>query len=82
LYFAASGTLKMGKEGPGEGAIFADPLFANYSGASRPEDFSILKDSPAIDKGLDLNYRHDFIRTAIPEGSAPDIGAFEFIYHK
>ncbi len=78
LYFAASGALNMGKEGPGVIPVFGDPEFINYRGGSVPEDFLITGESPAIDKGMDLNYGKDFNNTEIPQGETPDIGAFEF----
>ena len=78
LYFAKSGTMKMGKEGPGEGALFGDPLFKNYEGGNAPEDFSITVKSPAIDKGLVLGYEKDFANTGIPQYERPDLGAYEF----
>src|SRR6185312_2921293 len=31
LYYAASGVLRMGNEGPGESPVYGDPLFRNYS---------------------------------------------------
>jgi hypothetical protein len=77
LYFAASGELKIGLEAPGESAIFADPNFRNYNKASSATDFTILEKSPAKDKGLNLGYKLDFVNTPIPQGTHPDIGAFE-----
>lgn len=78
LYYAASGTLNMGKEGPGNRPVFGNPLFVNYRGNAMVGDFSITSNSPAIDKGLDLGYETDFSNNKIPRGVAPDIGAFEF----
>jgi hypothetical protein len=67
----------MGKEGPGESYIIADPLFADYQKGSEPSDFSIIAKSPARNKGLDLGYKKDFENHPIPQEGAPDIGAFE-----
>ncbi len=78
LYYAASGTLNLGKEGPGVMPVFENPLFVNYRENAVAEDFSITSESPAIDKGMDLGYETDFNSTKIPQGGAPDIGAFEF----
>lgn len=78
LYYAASGTLNMGKEGPGSTPVFGNPLFVNYRENALAEDFSITGKSPAIDKGLELGYETDFSKTKIPQGKAPDVGAFEF----
>jgi len=44
------------------------------------DDFHLLPDSPAIDKGSELSYpAFDFDGVARPQGTAPDIGAFEYI---
>lgn len=78
LYYAASGDLEVGEEGPGENPVSGNPLLANYSTGNLAEDFRIMENSPAINTGLDLGYTQDFINHAIPNGTAPDIGAFEF----
>lgn len=59
---------------PGPGEKFADPLFKNVS----EKDFHLTSGSPAIDAGKDLKYNKDFEGRKVPEGSAPDIGAYEF----
>lgn len=51
LYFAASGQLEMGKEGPGDAALITDPMFVNYAHAQRAEDFRLSKSSPAAGLG-------------------------------
>jgi len=78
LYFAASGYINLGKEGPGSGLIHNDPLLANYGRLQYPEDFAISKGSPAIDQGQNLGYTNDFFDNPVPVGSAPDIGAIEY----
>jgi hypothetical protein len=78
LFFAGSGALNMGKEGPGTAPIFDNPLFENYQNSTVPEDFLISGESPVIDAGLNLGYDVDFRNTKIPQGEAPDIGAFEY----
>ncbi len=78
LYFAASGALNMGKEGPGQSAITADPQFLNYSKGEQASDFSITAGSPARNKGIDLGYKSDFAFTSIPQENTADIGAFEY----
>lgn len=78
LFFAAKGQLTMGREGPGDFARFENPLFKNYKHGTNAYDFAILKNSSAIDNGVDLGYDKDFAGTKIPIGAAPDIGAFEF----
>jgi len=78
LYFAASATLDIGKEGPGISPVYGDPNFENYTSGNKAEDFNLKAGSPAIDKGMGLGYTLDFIGTAIPQSSIPDIGAYEF----
>ena len=78
LYFAASGALDIGKEGPGTAPVYGNPNFINYTTGNKAEDFAIQSGSPAINKGLSLGYGSDFIGTAIPQVSVPDIGAFEY----
>ncbi|HLP73407.1 MAG TPA: hypothetical protein VK155_10925 [Bacteroidales bacterium] len=78
IFYAASGTLIIGKEGPGLSSIIADPRFVNYNSAEKAEDFSIASDSPARNKGIDLYYKEDFVLSPIPNEGLPDIGAFEF----
>ena len=82
LYFNASGTLNLGREGPGEAAVFDNPEFLNYGIGLLPSDFSITGLSPAIDKGLDLKYQFDFAGVSIPQGNSADIGAFEYFVSK
>lgn len=78
LYYAASGNLVMGKEGPGSDPVFGDPLLGNYEAASKAMDYFIRANSPAIDKGMPLSYNNDFRGMSVPAGRAPDIGAVEF----
>lgn len=78
LYFAASGSLEMGLEGPGKSAIIADPEFKNYNEATEAVDFSLRPSSPAINKGQNLDYKYDFKGTSLPQDNKTDIGAFEF----
>lgn len=78
LYYAASGNLNIGLEGPGLDPVFEDPKFFNYDAAENANDFSITALSPAIDRGLSLGYTEDFLGVGIPQGSMPDIGAFEY----
>lgn len=78
LYFAASGDLHMGSEGPGEHTQWGDPMFEDYSNGTQASDFGIKVSSPAIDNGLDLGFQEDHGGGGIPQNDAPDIGAFEF----
>lgn len=78
LYYAASGELQMGKDGPGANPVFGDPLFNNYNNASTASDFAIQEGSPAIDRGIDLGHEKDFLNNEIPGDGMPDLGAFEY----
>jgi hypothetical protein len=78
LYFAVSGNLAVGLEGPGANPVYGDPGFVNMDPGNLAEDFMIKAGSPAINKGLSIGYTTDFAGTVIPQGTAPDIGAFEF----
>jgi len=71
LYYLGGGTqLGFSLE---EGEETTDPLFVNLAA----RDLHLQSDSPAIDSGIDLGYSLDFDHRPVPQGSAPDIGAFE-----
>ena len=78
LFYAASGKLKVGLEGPGENAIFGDPHFVNYTEGDAASDFALRETSPAIDKGVKLGYATDDVGAPSSQNDAPDIGAFEY----
>ncbi|MGZ3744339.1 MAG: choice-of-anchor Q domain-containing protein, partial [Pseudobdellovibrionaceae bacterium] len=51
----------------------------NFANAAA-NDFSIKSGSAAIDKGTTLSgFNYDYVRTARPQGSAWDIGAYEYV---
>jgi PGF-pre-PGF domain-containing protein len=54
--------------------INTDPFFTSASG----NDFTLQSTSPAIDAGVDVGLTQDFAGVSIPQGSAPDIGAYEY----
>ena len=77
LYFAASGELLMGLEGPGDNPVFGDPLFVDYDNpGTTPLAFTPRMLSPAIGRGLDLDYTTDHFEQTISRES-PDLGAIE-----
>jgi hypothetical protein len=51
-----------------------DPHFADPAG----DDYHILAGSPAIDAGMNVGVATDLEGTPRPQGSRPDIGAYEF----
>jgi len=62
--------------GPGEmivrnlNAIFVDPAHGDYH---------LKAGSPAIDAGTNVGLATDIAGTAVPQGAAPDIGAYEYV---
>jgi hypothetical protein len=57
----------------GTGESTGDPLFV-----SAGTDFHLQSTSAARDAGTDLGYTLDFDDNPVPDGSAPDMGAYEF----
>jgi hypothetical protein len=51
-----------------ESILYTDPLFLHLQNVS-----------PAIDAGTDVGLTRDYDGNAVPQGLAPDIGAFEYI---
>lgn len=58
----------------GPGDRIADPRFVDYA----KQDLHLKPDSPAIDAGHDIGRTTDLVGTPVPQGKAPDIGAYEF----
>ncbi|MBA7700128.1 hypothetical protein ES703_108835 [subsurface metagenome] len=56
-----------------EGEIIADPLFINYE----ERDLHLLEGSPAIDMAEASRYTFDLDGNQVPQGNAPDAGAYE-----
>jgi hypothetical protein len=75
LYFSVDNSVSNPKGyelGPGE--IVADPNFVNYNN----RDVRLKQASPAVDAGLDLEYKSDLDGRTVPQGMNPDLGAYEF----
>ena len=64
------------KNGTGQDgySLYTDPLFLQ-----RGSDFHLTTDSLCIDHGMDVGETRDRAGHLVPQGSAPDIGAYEFI---
>jgi hypothetical protein len=56
-------------------SAFGDPLLRDEAAG----DLSLLTGSPCIDTGIATVVPDDVVGTARPQGSAYDIGAFEYI---
>jgi hypothetical protein len=62
------------EQGKESHSIVADPRLTDLT---KP-DFHLKPNSPCIDTGSDLERRCDFEGRPVPQGKAPDIGAYEF----
>ena len=65
-----------GKLGWDKHSVFADPKFT-ASAPKEAKDFAVQPGSPCIDAGTDAGLKTDFAGGKVPQGKAPDIGAFE-----
>jgi hypothetical protein len=52
-----------------------DPLYTNPGSA----DFTLQSGSPCIEAGVDVGLTQDYAGDAVPQGSVPDIGAYEWV---
>jgi hypothetical protein len=55
-------------------SMAADPVFVD----AENDSFYPRQLSPVIDRGTDVGLSRDFAGTYVPQGSAPDIGAYEY----
>lgn len=76
LFYSSQGTDQPTWAGSEVGNVTGDPLFTNIS----TEDFSLQISSPAKDTGATTSpiVIKDFVGLSRPQGSAYDIGAFEY----
>jgi hypothetical protein len=67
-------------EANGDGTDVADGSDARWSMTSTytASDYRLLSSSPAINAGVDVGLTSDYRGMTVPQGSAPDIGAYEF----
>lgn len=89
-YYKASGNLFYWL-----GTAYTSGQFSNYKNASSQDSNSIVSDpnlvniageilnlsrtSPAINAGVDVGLTRDFENTSVPQGTKPDMGAYEYI---
>ena len=71
LFFGAGNPLG------GNNSIFGDPMFVSVSS----NDFHLQSGSPAIDSGATVQLGTDYDGVLRPQGSAYDIGAYEYPTH-
>ena len=62
----------------GEGELFEPDLKKIFV---KPDngDYRLRPGSPAIDAGTDVGLDHDLAGTPVPQGGAPDVGAYEYV---
>ena len=81
LYYPATDTVSrfsFGQNVARDGhSVLGDPGFV-VAHPEDPADFRLRSDSPAIDLGVDVGLTADYAGRTIPQGNAPDIGAFEY----
>jgi len=75
LYRLLNGGTQLIATGAGlrTGEAFGDPQFVSVT----QEDFHLQEGGPAVDAGFNLGYNEDLDGVPIPQGKAPDLGAFE-----
>jgi len=60
----------------GIGNIETDPLFVDAANG----DYHLRAGSPCIDAGTDVGLTQDFEGNPVPQGKAPDIGVYEYVF--
>ena len=56
--------------------LISDPLFRDLRGL----DFHLNNESPALNAGTDLGHMFGFDGNRVPDGVAPELGAYEFMH--
>jgi len=78
----------IGKARPGRGSLTPDAnhnIFCTQSDLAKllvdpaNGDYRLKAGSPAIDAGVDLGLDQDIVGTKVPQGRAPDVGAYEHV---
>lgn len=74
LLFYSDAYKKFKQESFPNDLVNMDPLFLDMD----HDNFSLHPNSPAVDKGFNLDFGHDFAGNARPHGSSYDIGPYEY----
>ncbi|KYK27217.1 hypothetical protein AYK26_04100 [Euryarchaeota archaeon SM23-78] len=76
-YRASDFTAYQADTGWDTNGLWEDPKLVN-PGTLVDTDYQLQSDSPCIDSGTDVGLTQDYEGNTIPQGGAPDIGAYEF----
>lgn len=75
VYYSVDGSVDNPKGYPlGPGEIIADPQFVDYEN----RNVRLRPTSPAVDMGQSVLYKTDLEGKMVPQGAAPDAGAYEY----
>jgi len=74
VWWRPDGNIVIPNELLDQGSLISDPQLVN----PEKKDFHIQNFSPCIDTGIDVGISKDFEGNEIPQGFAPDIGAYEY----
>ena len=76
LFFSVDGSVSNPKGYPlGPGETITNPNFMNYTN----RDVHLQQTSPGVNAGVNLGYITDLDGKLVPQGTAPDMGAYEFL---
>ncbi len=70
-----SSSATAGTPGTGSYPVIGNPLFVNPASGN----FNIQSNSPCINKGTNVGIPFDYLGTAIFQGTAPEIGTYEYL---
>ena len=78
--YTRQGWNEMSQQGwrPADGEMIVEDLARIFADPARG-DYRLKPGSPAIDAGVDVGYDHDLAGNKVPQGRAPDIGAYQYV---